>query len=76
MDAKNNIFNNPYPQQLFSSTLFITTHKELQERLEMNQMYFICRQADMQDLMDQTPNPDIIDELSEDFTQKTEELYK
>lgn len=38
---------------------------DLKEKLEMNSMYFMARKYDMEDLMAQTPNPDIVDELNE-----------
>lgn len=42
----------------------------------MNNMYFMARKFDMEDLMQQTPNPDIMAELNDKYTQTSEQFFK
>jgi hypothetical protein len=44
--------------------------------LETCQAYFYARKLDIEDMMNQTPNPDIIDELNEFYGNNFEILYK
>ncbi|KRX05951.1 Protein kinase-like domain [Pseudocohnilembus persalinus] len=77
MEMQKNIFNCQHPNLLFNHNLFKQMKNQLNTQKETNYYNYLARKFEMEDLMQQTPNPDIIKEIDHDaFDQNSEVFYK